>query len=253
MTQAPKSWGTKDPDARLDYIYTIPLDADDTVASFTLEKLSGDATIDAGSLDPDIVSSSELERGQEVTAWIEGGTDGETNVFRISWETVAGREDNGIILLGIGANEPEALALTGYAKPEPAHLLLRYPEFAAVDPGTIQFWLTDAERLVTTAWLEGDYAAGLMALAAHNMARTGLGTSGAATASLPAGLTSVKSGSLSLQFSEGVARDRAAGAYGSTIYGAEFEALLRINRGGPRVMGTGSLPYDPLRYPQGAA
>jgi hypothetical protein len=107
---------------------------------------------------------------------------------------------------------------------------------------TIRYWLTDAERYVTSAWSEGDYAAGLMALAAHNMALAGLGTDGAALAGVPAGITRMKSGSLELGFTDAAANARMGGSLESTRYGVEYSLLLRRNRGGPYVMPTGVAP-----------
>jgi len=138
-----------------------------------------------------------------------------------------------------------------YEAPTPEDLIARYPAFAAVDPDTIQYWLTDAERFVDESWTEGDYPIAIMALAAHNMVLAGLGTDAAATAELPGGVTNFKSGSLSVSFSDKAASDRAAGALASTRYGAEFAALRRRNRGGPRVTATGTLPYSPQHYVDG--
>lgn len=239
----PKTWPPKDPDAVLDYLYTIPLDEGDSVVDHAFAKLSGDVVVD-----------SEARSGADVTAWLSGGTDGETAVFRISWETTAGRHDDAIITLPVAANEPTALVLTGYAKPTAAHLAARYPAFAAVSPATIGAWLVDAERFVDASWTEGDYAPAVMALAAHNMAIGGLGTGGAASSGLPAGVTRVRTGSLELAFSDSLAAAQATGSLASTRYGAEFLALQRRNRGGPRVMGTGALPTGTgARYPHGQA
>lgn len=235
------SWTAKDPDAVQDYLFTIPLDEGDTVASHTFEKLSGDVVID-----------SEVRAGDEVTVWLSGGTVGETAVFRVAWETVGGREDDEVITIAIIANEYEALILTGYVKPSVAHLTARYPAFVDVEPTTIAYWLTDAERYVDDTWMEGDYAAALMALAAHNMAVAGLGTDVTSTAGIPQGVTSMKSGTFSLAFSESAANGRISGALSSTRYGAEFAALLRRNKAGPRVMGTGTVDYSPYPYPTGA-
>jgi hypothetical protein len=236
-------WPSKDPQAVADYQYTIPLDEGDTVASYTLTKMTGDVVID-----------SDSNAGAVVTAWLSGGTDGETAVFRIAWATTGGRDDDDVITLTVSSHEYEALVLTDYAKPLPPHLKARYPAFAAVDAGTIQFWLTDAERFVTDSWTEGDYAAGLMALAAHNMALAGYGTDAAALASVPAGITRMRSGSFELGFTESAANARATGSLESTRYGQEYQALLKANRGGPLIQPTGVVPYDACcRYPQGEA
>jgi hypothetical protein len=231
MTQPVKTWVAKDPQAVLDYVYTIPLDEGDTVAEYTFEQLSGYVAIDSESL-----------TGADVTAWLSGGTDGEIATFRVSWTTTLTRQDDAIILLPVAANEPAALVLTGYAKPTPAHLIMKYPAFASVSQATIAFWLTDAERFVGTSWLEGDYAAGLMSLAAHNMALAGLGSDAESLVGVPAGLTSLKSGTLSLTFSQEAANARLGGGLASTRYGAEYAILLGANRGGPLVAPTGIAP-----------
>lgn len=141
-----------------------------------------------------------------------------------------------------------------YTLPTPAELIIRYPSFVDVTTGTIQYWLTDAERFVDESWTEGDYAPALMAMAAHNMTLAGLGTEAAAVAGIPAGVSKFKSGSLDVSFAEGATADRVTGALSSTRYGSEFAMLRRRNKGGPRVTPTGTLPYDPyLRYPQGEA
>lgn len=236
-------WAAKDPQAVADYTYTIPLDAGDSVASYTLERLTGTVAIDSDSIS-----------GADVTAWLSGGIDGETDVFRIAWVTVGGREDDDVITLLVSSHEYEALALTGYAKPSAQHLKQRYPAFASVDAGTVQYWLTDAERSVDASWTEGDYAAALMALAAHNMALAGLGTEASALASLPAGVTRIKSASFEAAFTDAAANARASGAFEATRYGAEYLILLRRNRGGPLVSNAGAAPIDTfIRYPQGQA
>jgi hypothetical protein len=205
-----KAWPARDPDAVLDYIYTIPLDAGDAVTSHTVEKLAGDSIID-----------SEARTGADVTVWLSGGTDGETSVYRISWVTNAGREDDAIITQLVIANE--TLALTGYDRPTALHFLARYPAFAATSAATIQYWLADAARYVDEGWSEGDYAPAIMAYAAWQMAKAGGG------GSIAAGVTRMKSGAMDVTLS--------AKASGGGLYEAEFRALQRRNSGGPRLIG----------------
>jgi hypothetical protein len=224
-------WPAKDPQSVQDYEYTIPLDTGDSVSSYTFSKLAGDVVID-----------SESRAGADVTVWLSGGTDGETAVFRIAWATVGGRDDDDVITLFVSSHEYEALVLTDYAKPLPPHLKMRYPAFASIEAGTIQYWLTDAERYVTTAWTEGDYAAGLMALAAHNMALAGYGTEATAVAAIPIGVSRFKSGTLDVTLTEAATNARASGDLSSTRYGIEYRALLARNRGGPLVAPTGITP-----------
>lgn len=237
------SWPAKDPDAVLDYVYRIPLSAGDSVASHTLTKLSGDVVVDNG--DGDLAAAPDTTAegyGQDVTVWLSGGTDGETAVFKIEWTTADTRTDDDIITLPVSAREIDALILTGYAKPLPGHLIARYPAFTAVPVSTIRVWLSDAERFVDTSWAEGDYAAALMSLAAHNMALAGIGTGNASLAGVPVGITRMKSGSFELGFTDAAANARMSGTFAATRYGQEYQTLLRRNRGGPFVSPTGVLP-----------
>jgi hypothetical protein len=236
------TWASKDPDGVQDRTYTIPLDEGDSVAAATLTKLSGDVVLDSQSRDANII-----------TAWLSAGTDGETAVFRVAWETAGGREDDDIITIAILANnETYPLALTGYVKPGIGHFIARYPSFAAVERSTIQAWLTDAERHVDTSWLEGDYAPAIMAYAAHMLTITGLGSEAEQTSDLPQGITSMRIGTLGLSFDGQLTRDKASGALSSTRYGAEYLALLRRNKSGPRVAGRGTLSGTFYPYPMGA-
>lgn len=126
-----------------------------------------------------------------------------------------------------------------YDLPTPADLKLRYPAFAEVAEDRIQFWLGDAARDVDESWAEPDYAPALIALAAHNMAREGLGGEGAGA--LPAGITSLRTGTFAATIADATADRAAAGGYAATRYGQDYLALLRRNRGGPGVTGTGPL------------
>jgi hypothetical protein len=241
------SWSAKDPDAVKDYIYAIPLDPGDSITAlnYTFTKLSGDVVVDNHSLNVTPYTDAEGVRRQDVTVWLSGGTDGETAVFRITWSTVGGRDDDDLITIAI-VDDPEVLVYEGYVKPAPSHLVARYPAFADVSPDTIQIWLTDAERLVDTSWIEADYPVALMALAAHNMALAGLGATTSSSV-LPAGATSLRSGSFAVTIAEEVAKAQAGFGYDATRYGVEFAVMLRRNKGGPRVTATGTIPTSPYR------
>lgn len=249
-----KSWPAKDPDAVLDYIYRIPLDAGDSVSSLTpwVTKLSGSVAIASQSLAgaPDTTTDG---YGQNVTVWLSGGTDGETAVLKVEWSTAQSRTNDDIITIPIASSHVPDLVLSGYVKPVPGNLVARYPAFASVPTNTVQSWLTDAERYVTDVWSEGDYPIGLMALAAHNMALAGLGADAAAFSGVPVGITSMKSGSLSLNFTPQAANARLVGDLTATRYGQEYSALLQRNRGGPRVADSGIPPFGvyPVGWPVG--
>ena len=121
-----------------------------------------------------------------------------------------------------------------YVAPDPTELKERYPAFASVATETIQYWLDDAQRIVTTSWIEADYAPAIMALAAHEMARLGLNGASGSVGGLQ-GVTSFKSGTFSANFSDEAVKASVKGGYASTSYGQEFVTYLRRNRGGPRV------------------
>lgn len=140
----------------------------------------------------------------------------------------------------------------GAAPPEPTGLLaifrIRYPEFAAVSDETVEYWLTDAELIVTDSWIPADHDPAIMALAAHNMALGGLG-SASPVGSLK-GVTSFKSGTFSASFSDAAANQSVNGGYNATRYGQQFYIYLRRNRGGPRVTSPGCAPFNDARYPR---
>ena len=104
-----------------------------------------------------------------------------------------------------------------HTPPTAADLKARYPAFADVLDATVEAWITDAQRIVTTSWDEADYAPGIMSLAAHSMTLQGIGASGAAQ--LPAGVTRFRSASMDVAVSETAANARARGGYSATGYG----------------------------------
>lgn len=125
-----------------------------------------------------------------------------------------------------------------YVPATPAIFKLRYPAFAGVDDATLQYWIDDARLIVTDSWFDNDRANAEMSLAAHNLTQNGHGTGGGAVGDLAAmGVTSFKSASMSVNFAEGVIASSAAGGYGATKYGKEFQVFLRRNRGGSRLVG----------------
>ncbi len=131
-----------------------------------------------------------------------------------------------------------------YTLPTPADLKMRYPAFAAVADPTIQYWLTDAERFVTTSWSEIDYAPGLIAAAAHNMAKAPVaGIAGSQVSGFAAaGVTHFRSGSFQAQFSEEAVKAQVAGGWASTEYGQEYYMLLRRNVMSMGVTAPGCVP-----------
>lgn len=132
-----------------------------------------------------------------------------------------------------------------YVEPSPADLVARYPAFAAVDPATIQYWLTDSLRYVDQSWMEQDYAPALIAHAAYEMAKRGVPgiAASAAASAIGQGLSRWRSGSADLQFSDEAVKIALAGGYGVSIYGMEYAELLCRNKSGPRVTAPGHIPF----------
>ena len=134
----------------------------------------------------------------------------------------------------------------GLVAPPPASVLLaafrmRYPSFAAVPDATVQYWLIDAAREVDASWGGGQEPATL-ALAAHSMTVTPGVVPFGTGPQLPGGLTSFKSASASLTFSDAAAAINAKGGYASSEYGREFLRYQRRHLGGPRLVGPVFLP-----------
>lgn len=120
-------------------------------------------------------------------------------------------------------------------------LRLRYPAFAAVPEPTIAYWLTDAAREVDASWGD-DQEPATLALAAHSMTVTPGVMPATASVALPAGLTSFRSASASLTFSDEAAARAAKGGFAATDYGLEFLRYQRRHVGGPRLVGPAFLP-----------
>lgn len=135
-----------------------------------------------------------------------------------------------------------------YDPPAPSDLIARYSAFAAVDPDTIQYWLTDAQRFVDTSWpIEGDYAPALIAVAAHNMMDASVaGLAGSDIAGLlQAGVTDFQSGGregFRVSLSDDAIKQALDGGYEATKPGQEYLRLLARNKGGPRTTSPGHVP-----------
>jgi hypothetical protein len=127
-----------------------------------------------------------------------------------------------------------------FTAPSATDLKAAFPAFAAVDDNTIAYWLDRAARTVDQGWPEDDGPHAQMLLAAHLMVQQGLGTGAEAEAYAAGagGFKRLKSGALEIERS-----DAKGGDLASTSYGAQFAALQRAIVGGPRVTGTGALPY----------
>ncbi len=130
-----------------------------------------------------------------------------------------------------------------YEIPAAATLQALYPAFADVADATLDAHIAKAAAEgVDESWLEADYQPAIMALAAHNMALLGIGKQSKAEQYARQGVVSIKSGSFTASFDADKAKAAAEGELSSTPYGQGYEQLLRKNKGGPRVLGSGSTP-----------
>lgn len=134
-----------------------------------------------------------------------------------------------------------------YTDPTTDDLQAAFPRFAAVADPTVEFWLVRARRSVDSSWTEDDYQMGQMLLACHLMTLQGLGTGAEAEAAAngTGDYKTIRSGSLTLERFDRSSGSSSTGAQGeltSTTFGRQWLELAKQNRGGPRVMPTGSLP-----------
>lgn len=118
-----------------------------------------------------------------------------------------------------------------YTLPTPADLKIYLPAFAAVADATIQMYLDGAQ--VDTSWIEADYQPAVMLWAAWAMTDGGIGTGGEVAGQIQSGIQSLKSGTLSVTFSE---KTITAEGYETNIYGRRFLSLYRKNKAGPRIV-----------------
>lgn len=124
-----------------------------------------------------------------------------------------------------------------YDIPTAASLIARYPAFAAVPVETIDIYITDAAtQAVDRSWRETDYGPAITAYAAHQMMLLGIGNHGEHAEYLRNGVTDIWTGSFRVKFADPPAVKAAGGKLDATPYGRIYKLLLRINRGGPRVV-----------------
>jgi hypothetical protein len=128
-----------------------------------------------------------------------------------------------------------------FTAPTPDDLKTAFPAFNDVEDAAVTYWLTRAARVVDSGWGDDDGPHATILLAAHYLTLQGLGTGAEAEAAAAgaSGFKRIKSGSLEMERADG-----GSGEYDTTAYGRQFQSLLRTVRGGPRVTGTGTLPYD---------
>ena len=144
------NWPAKDPSEDLDFSWRVPLDTGDAITTASITLQSGTATLTS----PQIA-------GDLVTVRVSGGADGEQAVFSATAVTAGGDTFIETIYLRIVSTADTLMSA----------FRLRYPAFAAVPDATISYWLEDAARVVTDAWIAADQPIAKMLLAAHEGGR----------------------------------------------------------------------------------
>ena len=118
------------------------------------------------------------------------------------------------------------------------------PQFKDVPDDDVEMRIVVASRFVDKSWTEGDYQNALIAMTCHIMTLEGLGDSGEAEIMAAGGsrLTSLKSGTLSLTFSQAAATgDEFKDWLNQTACGKFYYMLLMLNRSGPRLLTGGGM------------
>lgn len=124
-----------------------------------------------------------------------------------------------------------------YTLPTVADFRARFPSLATVPDARVEYWLANHDP-VTDSWFEADYQPAILELTAHNIVTNDEVPATGDTGSL-AGVTSFRSASYAVQFSERAANTALDGGYGSTKYGQRFKVHLRRNTGGAFLTGCG--------------
>lgn len=127
--------------------------------------------------------------------------------------------------------------------PTPDNLTARYPEFADVSDYRIEAAIDEAARFVDETWKEEDYYTGALNLAAHFLVREGALLTGSSQGNyLNRGpVTSESIGDASRSYATSGSGSGGSGSSGdlelsTTPYGKRYATLLKLNRGGPRIV-----------------
>lgn len=127
--------------------------------------------------------------------------------------------------------------------PTPTQFKERYVEFTPVSDPRVTIFLTEALRSVDDSWLEADQQPAIMALAAHNLSLEGepaLSNGTVVTNQNGRYLKSRKVGDVTNEWAESESQKSGSTAqensYRSTVYGAKFYQLMKLNHTGMRVV-----------------
>lgn len=114
-----------------------------------------------------------------------------------------------------------------YTTPTANEFKSRFPRFLAVQNSLVDTFISEAERMVDTGWLEDDYQPAIMYLAAHNLTMEGL-PDDARPVDTPGGVTSEKLGDASVTYGDAMSKGNQED-YGQTQFGRRFQKLLKRN------------------------
>ena len=116
------------------------------------------------------------------------------------------------------------------------------PQFQDVEDSLAQTYIDMASRFVDVTWSEGDYQNAIIAMTCHLLTLEGYGESVEADIQSQGGsrLTSLKSGTLSLTFSQSSGSgDEFKDWLGQTVCGRYYLTLLMLNKRGPILLTAG--------------
>lgn len=127
-----------------------------------------------------------------------------------------------------------------YTPVTPTQFKAAKPQFAAVNDPIVQSYLDMAGRFVDRSWTEGDYQTAIIAMTCHLMTLDGLGTDpdSQSQATGSAQFQTIRSGELTLTRFRAAAGETTSylGWLAQTACGRFYAVLLKMNRGGPRVL-----------------
>jgi hypothetical protein len=118
-----------------------------------------------------------------------------------------------------------------YTAPTRDEFIAAYPEFEDTEGTLIDNALARGGRNVDTTWFEDDYQTGYMLYAAHLLA---LNEIAADTGGEGGNIASESLGPISVSYSKSATADPTG--FGVTSYGQQYYNLLKLNRGGPRII-----------------
>ncbi|CAN7389779.1 DUF4054 domain-containing protein [Neorhizobium sp. LjRoot104] len=126
-----------------------------------------------------------------------------------------------------------------YTPPTVEKFKIRYPEFEPVSDALVQMVLDEAIAAVGDTWVDRDRAKAQMLLAAHELAMAGepaRTTSGQNSGATTGAVKRRKVGDVEVEFAGTSGSSGSGGGiasmYGSTTYGQQYLALLRLNFAG---------------------